>query len=275
MAAAAVAAGAPLFGDGLRALRLSRLLPRLREVPLGDSPAGLVHVRGAVALESPLFSPLSGAACAGFRLEVRGLGTPVARAADVFPPFRVAAGGVSARVRTANARWDLSVTATREIPPDQPLTHNVEALLRTVPEALWLRRSHVTLRLTERALIEGAECHVIGFASGGNVIELIQEEELARTGTDDGAHYAVAGLTGRSAARMTAPGSSAFAGSDLRIDAGEHLNFLLISDRPPRPEQLSVTPFRLLGLAIGPALSLAGILYFASAADYLRTLGRP
>ena len=171
-AAAAVATGAPLFSDGLRALRLRSMMPRLREVPLGGGTSGLIHVRGTVRLESPLFSPLSSAPCAGFRLEVRGAGTPVARGLDEFRPFRIASGGVSALVRGAKVRWVLSKTATREVAPGQPLTQNLATLLQRIPEALWLRRSGVTLRLTERALYEGAECHVVGCARGGYEMEI-------------------------------------------------------------------------------------------------------
>ena len=64
-AAIAVALGAPLFSDGLRALRLRRQLEALRETGLTDSLAGFAHARGRVALDSPLFSPLSGEPCAG------------------------------------------------------------------------------------------------------------------------------------------------------------------------------------------------------------------
>jgi len=277
-AAAAVAAGAPLFSDGLRALRLRRLMPHLREVALGGATSGLVHVRGAVRLESPLFSPLSSAPCAGFRLEVRGAGSPVARGLDVFRPFRISSGGWSAQVRGTKVRWVLSETATREVAPDQPLTQNLASLLRRVPEALWLRRSGVTLRLTERALLEGAECHVVGCARGGYEMEIAEELDLARTGTDDAAPAPVFSALARGRAfagpAASGPALPAAPGSDLRIDSGEHLDFLLVSDRPPEPRHLAVARLRVAGVAIGPLLSLAGMLYLANAADSLSSLGR-
>jgi len=278
LAAAAVATGAPLFNDGLRALRLRSMMPRLREVPLGGGTSGLVHVRGKVRLESPLFSPISSLPCAGFRLEVRGAGTPVARGLDEFRPFRIVAGGASALVRGTKVRWALSPTAATEIAPGQPLTQNLAALLQRIPEALWLRRSGVTLRLTERALLEGAECHVVGSARGGYEMEIAEELDLARTGTDDAAPAPVFSTLagGRAFAAAAGPGRSfpAAAAADVRIDAGEHLDFLLVSDRPIEPRQLAVGRMRAAGVAIGPLLSLAGMLYLANAADSLGALGR-
>jgi len=263
-AAAAVAAGAPLFSDGLRALRLGRLFSTLREGTLAGTPSGFMYVRGEVSLESPLFSPPSSAACAGFRLEVRGIGTPVVRSVDVFRPFRVTRDGVSARVHSARARWMLSETASREVAPNQPLSQNLAALLAQVPEAAWLRRSGVTLKLTERALAVGMECHVVGYVRMSQPHELALEGELARTGTDDGVAVVAGGAT-------TAPVSAG--DPELRLDSGEHLNFLLVSDRAPGPRQLSIARIRALGVVVGPVLSLLGMLYFAHIADYLRTLG--
>src|SRR5690349_10070203 len=74
-AAIAAAGGAPLFGDGLRALRLRRSFAGLRATDLGLASEGFGEVRGRVALESPLFAPLSGKPCAGFRLEARVSGS--------------------------------------------------------------------------------------------------------------------------------------------------------------------------------------------------------
>ena len=271
-AAAAVAAGAPIFSDGLRALRLRRLAPRLREVALARTAQGMAHAHGTVVLESPLFSPLSRVPCAGFVLEVRGVGTPVARAIDVFRPFRISSGGVTARVRAARVRWLLSETATREVGPDQPLTQNLAALLERVPEALWLRRSRATLRLTERALLEGVECHVVGHLSDGAQAEAAERFDLARTGTDD-AQGAAAGAPGRefTASRVAGRAVSMSAPAvDLRIDPGEALGYLLVSDRPPEARHLAVQVLRVAGLVLGPLLSLAGLLYLVLAADRLR-----
>ena len=274
-AAAAIAAGAPIFSDGLRALRLRRLAPRLREVTLARTAHGMAHARGTVVLESPLFSPLSRVPCAGFVLEVRGVGTPVARVIDVCRPFRISSGGVTARVQAAKVRWLLAETATREVGPDQPLTQNLLALLERVPEALWLRRSRATLRLTERALLEGVECHVVGYLSDGAEAAAEERLDLARTGTDD-AQVAVAGAPGRASGVPGGAGRAALTGGpavDLRIDPGEALGYLLVSDRAPDARHLTVPALRLAGLALGPLLSLAGLLYLVLAADRLRDPG--
>ena len=282
-AAAAVAAGAPLFSDGLRALRLRRLMPRLREASLARTASGMAHACGTVVLESPLFSPLSRVPCAGFQLEIRGAGTPIARAINVFRPFRISSGGVSARVGGGKVRWVLSETATREVAPDQPLTQNLAALLERVPEALWLRRSRVTLRLTERALLEGVECHVVGHVRSGREMEIAERLDLARTGTDDGAPnpslvarsrpsivtHSRPSAVSRAMARMASPAAPAF---DLRIDPGDPLGYLLVSDRAPQARHLSAAGIRIAGVALGPLLSLAGLLYLAHAVDLLRVL---
>jgi len=94
LAAALIAGGAPLFSSGLRALRLRRELGRARAATDPAQP-GYVALSGRVALESPLFSPLSARPCAGFRLEVRGLGAEVANEIVVARGFSIAhAGGV-------------------------------------------------------------------------------------------------------------------------------------------------------------------------------------
>jgi hypothetical protein len=272
-AAAAVAAGAPIFSDGLRALRLRRAMPRLREVALARTASGMAHARGTVVLESPLFSPLSRVPCAGFQLEVRGAGTPMARAIDVFRPFRISSGGVTARVHGSKVRWMLSETATREVAPDQPLTQNLEALLERVPEARWLRRSRVTLRLTERALLEGVECHVVGHVRDAQETVAAERLDLERTGTDDSLP-AVAGDEPRAGAGSrvrTRAVHSAAPAYDLRIDPGDSLGYLVVSDRPPEPRHLVVPAFRIAGVALGPLLSLSGLLYLALAVDLLRS----
>ena len=278
LAAAAVALGAPIFGDGLRALRLRRVYPRLREVALARTASGLAHARGTVVLESPLFSPLSAVPCAGFQLEVRGAGAPMARAIEVSRPFRISSGGVTARVEGEKVRWVLSTTATREVRPDQPLTQNLQALLGRVPEALWLRRSRVTLRLTERALLEGVECHVVGHVRDAQVAEPAEALDLARTGTDDELQIAIVDGTTGDRAATEARGRVASApqpGFDLSIGAGDPLGYLLVSDGPPGPRHLHVPAVRIAGLALGPLLSLCGLLYLALAVDLLRdSIGR-
>ena len=52
----------------------------------------------------------------------------------------------------------------------------------------------------------------------------------------------------------------------------EALGYLLVSDRPPEARHLTVPALRVAGLALGPLLSLAGLLYLVLAADRLRDL---
>src|SRR5262245_54215568 len=52
LAAGLVVSGAPLFGSGLRVMRLRRQLRGMSERPLAELPTGLVLVRGRVTLDS-------------------------------------------------------------------------------------------------------------------------------------------------------------------------------------------------------------------------------
>src|SRR5262245_57738525 len=89
LAVAAIVAGAPLFASGLRAIRLRQHFHRLRHQPLAELPGGFAHVYGRVALESPLFAPLTATACAGFELEVRAAGLSLHRRVDEHRSFRL------------------------------------------------------------------------------------------------------------------------------------------------------------------------------------------
>ncbi len=277
LAAAAVVLGAPLFSDGLRALRLRREFSRLRDAELGESPFGFLHVSGIVMLESPMFAPLSGLPCAGYRLEVRGIGSPIVKMVDEHRLFSITDGSATARVTDTGAQWQLPVTGEREIVPDQPLTEHLATLLKRAPEALWLRRTGGTLHLVERALPAGAVCHVVGYARHSRPLESEAELEWRRTGTDDAPSVTLA--AGAAVARGAAVAAShgprgASHEPDVWIGSGEHLDFLLVSDRPPQPAQLRIPTHRVLGVAIGPVLSMAGLIYLASAADFLRSIGR-
>ncbi len=265
LAAVALAAGAPLFSDGLRALRLRRAFRGLHPVALTHRRNGMTHVTGRVALESPLFSPLSGRPCAGFRLEVSTAAQPQPRRVDEWRDFRIEEGGASARVMGRRARWDLAVTAERDAVAGAPLTEHVRALLERVPEARWLRDSGAPLRLVEHALFAGASCHVVGFARHSPMLRLESVELLERTGTDDGA---IGGAGGSVIAAEVSSGEP-----DLWLGPGDQLDFLLVSDASPRPGRLRVPALRLGGLGIGPALSLGGMLYLAHVADWLRAHG--
>lgn len=273
LAAAAVVLGAPLFSDGLRALRLRRHLLSVRESGLADSTHGFTHLRGHVALESPLFSPLGGEPCAGFQLEIQGEGQPVRRSIAVQRAFRLVDRGASARVGGDAARWDLQPTATRRIAPGEAMSEGLTALLAGVPEAEWLRRAGVPLVITERALLAGRECHVVGFARATAAIDYATPEAAVRTGTDiaevvtDDLVAAVAAPPARRRVPLAEP--------VVTLSTGEHLDFLLVSDRAPSAAQLRIPSWRTLGVALGPALTLAGLFYLAAAADFVRAAGRP
>jgi hypothetical protein len=283
-AALAVAGGGPLFSDGLRALRLNRRLSRLAERPLADSPSGFIHTRGRVVLDSPLFSPLSGKPCAGFRLEVSCSGTRTAGSVEQRRAFRIVSGEVSARVLAGEGRWQVSETGRREIAPAEALSENLAALLEGCPELVWLRRQRLPVVLTEYALLAGDECHVIGHARHARPYELPAELELARTGTDDAARLGP-GEAGSDEDRggsgggpfgfeRRRPGRPFADEVDLWMDGGGHLDFVLVSDAPPLSTGLELSPWRALGLVFGPMLSLGGLLYLAHAADQFRARGR-
>jgi hypothetical protein len=61
---------------------------------------------------------------------------------------------------------------------------------------------------------------------------------------------------------------------DLWINAGEHLQMLLVSDTEPTADQLKVAPVRVSGILFGPMLTLAGMLFLAHMADRMRAAGR-
>lgn len=259
-AAGAVAIGAPLFGAGLRALRLRRVLGRLRPSALEDAEPGTVQARGRVALESPLFAPLSGQRCAGFRLEAEGVGVPVSRAIEDLRPFRLMGGGTVAKVAVSAARWNMPVTAERILEPDEPLTERLLSLLSEMPEAAWLRQSGRRIRLIERALLSGAECHVIGQLARIGQVEWREEIELARTGTDDQP------ITIGTLIAETADAPSAWIGPVDKTD------WMHVSSEPVDPASLRAPLRHLAALVAGPLLGLLGLLYLAAAADHWRAL---
>jgi len=265
-AAAAVAGGAPLFSEGLRVLRLARGFAQLAEARLGEGPSGLVRTRGRVALASPQFGPLSGKPCAGFRLEVAIAGHGPTAVIEERRVFRLTEGGATAQVLGHRGRWNVSVSARREVASKDPLPTGLEALLARSPEARWLRRAGANLVLTERALMAGSECHVVGQMRRGYPLEWPAEIERLKTGTDDVAEVAFAGGTGVDRRLDVEP--------ELWIDDGGHLDFLWISDRPPDPRELAPPWIRAVGLVLGPALSLGGLLYLANAVDFLHSVGR-
>ena len=275
LAAVAVALGAPLFSDGLRALRLRRQLAALKDAPLTNSADGFGHSRGVVALESPMFSPLSRQPCAGFRLEIAAEGRSVRRHLEVRRPFRLVDNGLSALVPANAGRWVCGETATRRIEAADGLSENLKSLLGRLPEVVWMRRAGIAFTLTEHALLAGAECHVVGTVRSAASLAYVGALELERTGTDDSVVTISAEEErppyGRRASdsALAAPGAPT-----LAYSSGENLDFFLVTDRAPHPELLRVSMLRVFGVVLGPILSLAGILYLAAVADALRATGR-
>ena len=257
LAAAAIIAGAPLFATGMRAVRLRRHFRQLQQLPLAELPGGFAHVRGRVALESPLFAPLTATPCAGFQLEVRAEGLSLHRSVDEHRVFRLEDERASAMVAAQRGRWLVSATGERELRAEQPMTKSLAVLLERVPEALWWRRAGGALVLVEHALAAGAECHVVGWIRPMAAAK--SSVEWVRTGTDDAHGFAEVGVV---------------PDPDLWIGNDDHLDFMLVSDQPPGEEDLHVPSRLAIGVLLGPALSLGGMLYLASVADYLRSLGR-
>jgi hypothetical protein len=166
------------------------------------------------------------------------------------------------------------------------------------------------MTLTERALFAGAESHVVGYARQSRPYEMPPEMEMARTGTDDvvqpvagrgavalatadieplaerhpsGAGNGSAGAEGAPPAKRgggpfgierRTPGRPFPGEVDLWVDGGGLLDFVLVSDAPPERRELAMSRWRTLGLLLGPALSMAGLLYLAHAADVLHSQGR-
>jgi len=298
-AALAVAGGAPIFSDGLRTFRLRRQLERLSERPLAEEPVGFVHTRGRVLLDSPLFSPLTGRPCAGYRLEVQGSGAARATVTEERRPFRIVSGDTSARVMAGAGRWVVSETGQREIAPDESVSEHLAGLLSRSSEVLLLKHRRKAIVLTEHALFAGAETHVVGCVRHARPFELSPELELMRTGTDDVVQMVSrrpeqaielvpepaekpqvkpANLppksTGPFGIERRVPGRPFPGDVDLWVDGGGLLDFVLVSDTPPAGDQLVMSRWRTLGLLLGPALSLTGLLYLAHAADQLHSQGR-
>ena len=273
-AAAAVFAGAPIFARGLRALKLRQHLEGLRSASIGDAPEGMVHLRGKVTLEHPLRSPISELPCAGFRLEARTLDSARFEHVDEVRSFSLEQGTYAARVTEDPAGWEIQVTGQREIRADDVLSEQLATLLKQMPEPAWARSAGATIQLVERALITGAECHVVGFVRHAPPLdivaevpaEVVTEAVWLRTGTDNEPWVGAASAGNGSSTAQRAP--------VLWVGRGDHLEFLLVSDQAPEARRLSPPFWQTLGAAFGPLLSLAGLVYLARALDVMRAAGR-
>jgi hypothetical protein len=267
LATVAVVAGAPLFAAGRRAFQLRRALSGLRAVPIDAQASGLVTVRGRVALEGPMFAPLSGTPCAGWTLEVAGDHMRVGDQLHELRQFRLAGEHASARVVTEQARWDGTVTCERSVAPGEALPERLSALLEQSAEVRWLRDQAVPLRICERALEVGAEVYVTGMARAAaparvaadrreaQVHAMVESVELAATGTD-----------GR--AWSTAGSGAVTHGSEpeLWIEPDEPFEQVLVSSHEPVAAALAPPLWKLTLMLLGPALTLAGLLYLARVA---------
>lgn len=252
LAAAAVVGGAPMFAAGLKAWRMRR--ERARNAREGGASDGdQVAYAGRVALESPLFSPLTGRPCAGFRLEVRGPGAALMGDVVVTRDFSLVHDGGIAHVAGEQGTWRIGITAERVLEAHEPLSANLEALLSAKPEALWWRRAGGRLELIEHALFADATVHVQGRAV---TTRIAHEQETAwlATGTDDARAYAT-------------PVES----EEIAIGPSP-LEPLLISDAAPAPAPLEPW-YHTLGLVAGPLLTLGGLWLLMHATDQLRSAG--
>jgi len=138
----------------------------------------------------------------------------------------------------------------------------------------------------------------VGYVRHARPYELSPELELLRTGTDDVVQMVAGGAeeafdfesdahepdaepskppargSGPFGIERRSPGRPFPGEVDLWVDGGGLLDFVLVSDAPPAGQDLVVSRWRTLGLLLGPALSLSGLIYLAHAADQLRNQGR-
>jgi hypothetical protein len=169
------------------------------------------------------------------------------------------ADDVVAQVLTEGGDWDVQPTAERTFAAGEEPSQNLCALLDRSPEASWIRRSPNPYTVVERSLLASHECFVIGRAWQARPVELLEEIELGRTGTDD---------------MPVAVWPPTHGEPDLWIAADGHLAFLRISDRLPVPSSLAPPPLGLVLAAAGPLLSLTGLLYLARAAERFTSASR-
>jgi hypothetical protein len=253
LATASVIAGAPLFSSGLHALRLRRELGRVRETRFADAPNdAFAQLCGVVSLESPLFGPLSGLPCAGFDLEIRGIGAPVDAVVAERRSFRLEGDDGIADVVDPIGPWDVAISAERVVGADEGITAGIAALLARAPEALWWRRAGGRLSLVERALPAGARAWVIGRA---RVAPRGALAELRRTGTD------------------AAAWTESTEGARVSFGTGDHLGWMRISDHAPDRGRLQVPLVRSAGVVLGPVIGFLGMLYLAFVANHALVRG--
>ena len=256
-ATACVVGGGPLFANGLRALRQRRLLASLSPALAEPRADGFVHVVGTVALESPLFSPLSQRPCAGYELEVRASDGTVRGRVSQHRGFRLVSGECDAFVEEAGSRWVMPITAERKVAAGEKVSANMAALLDRDVNLRWLRARRVPMHIIERSIDAGANVEVIGCArsveSGAVEAADFEMEELAATGTDGGP-VAVSHIPRPERPR-------------LHLSGAEPLELCVVADGSVSPMRFAPSQWRALGTLVGPLLALAGLIYLAHAAD--------
>ena len=258
-AVACVVAGAPLFACGLRAYRMRTSFGELTERPLSADATGLVRARGRVALDGPLFAPLSGTPCAGFQLEVRGQGSSVGGVVRDWRAFRLESGGTSAYVPAEHAEWHAPVTAQRDLAAGVEVPERLSALLDSCNEVRWLRQRGVALHVVERALESGRVVSVVGVLHNSRVATEEYIEQLAATGTD-----------GPFTAPRMLPGPE-YGDHEMQLDPDDALENVLVFADPPEAPMPRLSRWNEALLAVGPMLSIAGLLYLGRAAEPLLT----
>ncbi len=250
-AVACVVAGGPWFADGLRSWRARRWLLALPAEPATALAAGAGAARGAVVLESPLFTPLSARPCAGFELELIGDDHAVAGRVRESRAFRLATESGLALVADEHARWELAVTAERAYDSAADLSENLRALFARAPETRWQLSRPGRVLVRERALFAGHEACVIGEVQRLEDADAgAADVERLRTGTD-GAWTVAAAPTEHEPA--------------WRIEPAEALERCIVCDAPREPRSFAPPAWRAGGALLGPALSLAGLLVLVHA----------
>lgn len=251
LAAACVVAGGPLFASGLSALRRRRMLAGIAPALAEPGSHGLVQLVGTVALESPLFSPLSMKPCAGYLLDVHATDMPMGGRVGQRRGFKLVSGACDAFVEDSRGEWAMPVTAERTVAAGEQVSANMAALLDQDETLRWLRERRAPMHIVERSLEAGARVEVIGNARSVEDAAAAERVLLAATGTDGGT-VAVAEPAER---------------PRLRVTGADPLELHVVADGSPSPLRFAPSRWLVLGTLAGPLLTLAGLVYLARAAQ--------
>jgi hypothetical protein len=253
VAAAAIACGGALFARGLEAQRRRMVAARLAPAPLTAATRGPACTRGRVALEGPMFAPLSHLACAGWVLEVSAGGPGLVGRIESRPSFRLVGEGTSARVDPGtDGRFEPAVTARRILAAGEPVGPVLAAVIERDPVARWLRgRGEVAV--VERALRPGDLVHVLGSVREVVRLATAAEVQFAATGTDG---------------PVVTDDEVGYAAGEARLAIGaEERVRLEVFATEPDPLALAPPAWQVALAVAGPLLSLAGLLALAALAQ--------